>query len=119
MDEGGRQPVAESNEGFGVFVEGDVAAFVFIEAVEEGAPGGEEAPEAAAICLSIQVWREGRRANLPELVKVDAAVFVNVEHPNHHLNSVGVEACEVAINESFPELPFRQLPCPVLVDRFE
>ena len=44
IDEGGGEPIAEGHERFSVFVQGDVAAAVFIEAVEEGAPGGEEAP---------------------------------------------------------------------------
>lgn len=47
MDERGGEPVAEAHERVGEFVKGDVAAAVGVEAVEEGAPGGEEAPEAA------------------------------------------------------------------------
>lgn len=46
-DEGGGEAVAKGDEGVGVFFVGDVARAVFVEAVEEGAPGGEEAPEAA------------------------------------------------------------------------
>ena len=48
-DEAGREAVAEGDEGLGVLVVGDGAASVFVEAVEEGAPGGEEGPEAAVL----------------------------------------------------------------------
>ena len=47
MDKRGGEPVAEAHERVGEFVKGDVARGVGVEAVEEGAPGGEEAPEAA------------------------------------------------------------------------
>ena len=38
------EAVAKGYEGVGVLVEGDGPAGVFIKAVEEGAPGGEEGP---------------------------------------------------------------------------
>ena len=44
FDKGGGKPIAECDERVGVFEEGDAAAAVFVEAVEEGAPGGEEGP---------------------------------------------------------------------------
>ena len=45
LDKGGAEPVAKRNKGIGVFVKGDVTAFVFVETVEEGAPSREEGPE--------------------------------------------------------------------------
>ena len=47
VDKRGGEAVAEAHERVGEFVKGDVAGAVGVEAVEEGAPGGEEAPEAA------------------------------------------------------------------------
>ena len=47
VDKGRGEPVAEGDERVGELVKGDVAAAVGVEAVEEGAPGGEETPEAA------------------------------------------------------------------------
>lgn len=47
VDKGKGEAVAEGDERVGEFVKGDVAAAVGVEAVEEGAPGGEETPEAA------------------------------------------------------------------------
>lgn len=45
IDKGGAESVAKGNQGIGVLVKGNVTAFVFVETVEEGAPGGEEGPE--------------------------------------------------------------------------
>lgn len=42
-----RQAVSECDKGFVELGEGDGTAVVGVEAVEETAPGGEEAPEAA------------------------------------------------------------------------
>jgi len=49
-DEGGGERVAESDEGVAELLHGNGAAAVGVEAVEEGAPGGEEGPE-VAVCF--------------------------------------------------------------------
>ena len=78
-DEGAAQAVPERDEGLGVLVEGDVAAAVLVEAVEEPAPGGEEGPQPA------------------ELVEVDRARLVDVEHADHHLHRVRFEVLVVVV----------------------
>lgn len=86
LDELGAEAVAEGDEGVAELGEGDVAAAVDVEAVEEGTPGGEERPEAA------------------ELVKADGAVAVRVEHADHHADGLGVEGGPVAVYEGGGEL---------------
>lgn len=44
VDESLGEPVAKGHEGVGVFGEGDRTGSIFVEAVKEGAPGGEEGP---------------------------------------------------------------------------
>lgn len=41
------ETVSEGDQSFGIFIKGDVATFIFIEAIEKGTPRGEEIPEAA------------------------------------------------------------------------
>lgn len=54
VHESSGEMVAECYQGVGVFVEGNGAGFVFVEAVEEGAPGGEKGPKTAGCggCVS-------------------------------------------------------------------
>ena len=47
--------VAEGSDGFVVLVIGYATAVVFIEAVEEGAPSGEKAPEATGGRISRRI----------------------------------------------------------------
>lgn len=97
LHELGAQAVAEGDEGVGELLQGDVAAAVDVEAIEEGPPRGEEGPEAA------------------ELVKVDGPVAVRVEHADHHPDRLDVERGPVAVDEGRRELPLGELSCSVLV----
>ena len=81
FDEARGEAVAEGDEGVGELLKGDVAGAVDVEAVEEGAPGGEEGPEAA------------------ELLKGDGAGAVRVEHADHHPDGLRVEGRPVAVDE--------------------
>jgi len=55
---GRRKAVAEGCESGGEFGKGDCARVVDVEAVEEGAPGGEEGPERAG-WVSELMWEHG------------------------------------------------------------
>ena len=81
LDELGAEAVAEGDQSVAELGEGDVAAPVDVEAVEEGAPGGEEGPETA------------------ELVETDAAVAVGIEHADHHADRLRVEGGPVSVHE--------------------
>lgn len=91
LDEALREAVAEGDEGVVELVEGDVAALVGVEAVEQGAPRGQEGPQPA------------------ELVEADRAAAVAVEHPDHHAHRVRVEGGPVPVDEGGRELALRQL----------
>ena len=96
-----RKPVSERHERLGVLIETDIAAAILVEAVEEVAPGSEEGPEPA------------------ELIEVDRARLVDVEHANHHFYGVRVKGGPVAVDQGGTELFFSQLACAGLIDRFE
>lgn len=81
LDEAVREAVAEGDEGVGELVALNVAGAVRVEAVEEGAPAGEERPEAA------------------ELLETNGAGPVAIKHPDHHAYGVGVEGRPVAVDE--------------------
>lgn len=81
LHEPGREAVPEGDEGVCELLERDVAGAVDVEAVEEGAPGGEEGPEAA------------------ELLEGDGAGAVRVEHADHHPDGLRVEGGPVAVYE--------------------
>lgn len=91
LDEAVREAVAEGDEGVGELVALDVAGAVRVEAVEEGAPAGEERPEAA------------------ELLEANGAGPVAIEHPDHHAYGVGVEGRPVAVDERRAEFPLGEL----------
>lgn len=55
----------------------------------------------------------------PELIKVDGAVLVDVEHADHHLDGVRVEGGEIAVDERAAELLLRQRARAVRVDCLE
>lgn len=71
--------------------------------------GGERLRLEGGMC----VW------SLPEFVETDGAALVQVEHPDHHFDGVGVEAGEVAVHECRPEFLFGQLARTRFVDGFE
>jgi hypothetical protein len=91
------EPVAEAvpkrHERVAELVEADVAAVVGVEAVEEGAPRGQEGPEPA------------------ELVEADGPAAVRVEHAYHHAQRVGVERGPVAVYQGGREFLLRELAC--------
>jgi len=58
LNVGWGEAIAEGCEGGGEFGEGDCARVVDVEAVEEGAPGGEEGPEGAG-WVSEVMWERG------------------------------------------------------------
>lgn len=91
LDEAVRQTIAEGDEGVGELVALDVARVVRVEAVEQGAPAGEERPQPA------------------ELVEADGARAVAVEHPYHHAHRVRVEGRPVAVDKRRAELPLGEL----------
>ena len=83
--------VAERDERFVVLVVGYAAAVVLVEAVEQGAPRGEEAPEAATVWVSRGNFGVACRwkdvivpADLPKLLEADGATPVGIEHADHH-----------------------------------
>ena len=82
------QPVPESHKRVFKLSETDIPAAVNVEAVEEAAPRGEEAPEAA------------------KLVEVDCAAAVRVEHADHHFDRVVVEGGVVAVDEGAAQFFF-------------
>jgi len=92
------QPVPERHERVLELPETDIPAAVHVETVEEAAPRGEEAPEAA------------------ELVEVDGAAAVRVEHADHHFDRVVVEGGVVAVDEGAAQFFFRELAGAVFVD---
>jgi hypothetical protein len=101
LHETGGETVAEGDEGVAELVEGDVSGAIGVEAVEEGAPGGEEGPEAA------------------ELGEADCAGAVRVEHADHHADGLGVEGGPVAVDEGGGEFALGELAGAVLVDGAE
>lgn len=46
----------------------------------------------------------GVEDGLPELIETNGAAFIHVEHPDHHFDSMWVEAGEVAVYERGSEL---------------
>lgn len=82
------ESVAKGDEGVCELGQGNVAAAVDVETVEEGAPRGEEGPEAA------------------EFVKANGAAAIRVEHTNHHADSLDVEGGPVAVDEGSGEFLF-------------
>ncbi|KAI7360309.1 EF-hand [Hortaea werneckii] len=90
--------VSEGYQGVFELAQTDTAAAVRVEAVEEGAPGGQEPPQSA------------------ELVEVDRPAAVRVEHPDHHFDRVRVEGGVVAVDEGAAELFLAELAGPVFVD---
>lgn len=91
LDKLGAEAVAEGDEGVVELGEGDVAAAVGVEAVKQGAPRGQEGPEAA------------------ELLEADGAAAVGVEHADHHADRVRVEGGPVAVDEGGGELALREM----------
>jgi len=55
----------------------------------------------------------------PEFLKIDTPTLVHIEHPNHHLDRMGIETRKITIDKCFPQLPLCQMPCPTLVHSFE
>ncbi|KFY31340.1 hypothetical protein V493_01197 [Pseudogymnoascus sp. VKM F-4281 (FW-2241)] len=80
------KPVPERHERGAELIEADVARAVLVEAVEEGAPRGEEGPEAA------------------ELAELDGAAAGGVKHADHEGDGVRVEGGPVAVYEGGGEL---------------
>lgn len=97
LDELRAEAVAEGDEGVGELGQGDVAAAVDVEAVKEGAPRGEEGPEAA------------------ELLEANGAAAVRVEHADHHADGLDVEGGPVAVDEGRGELLFGEVAGAILV----
>ena len=85
------QPVPERHQRGAELIEADVSRAIGVEAVEEGAPGGEEGPEAA------------------ELAELDGAAAGGVEHADHEGDGVGVEGGPVAVYEGGGELGFGEV----------
>ncbi|KFZ08968.1 hypothetical protein V502_09018, partial [Pseudogymnoascus sp. VKM F-4520 (FW-2644)] len=80
------KPIPKRHQRGAELVKTDVARAIGVEAVEEGAPGGEEGPEAA------------------ELAELDGAAAGGVEHADHEGDGVGVEGGPVAVYEGGGEL---------------
>lgn len=92
------QAVPERDQGVLELAQRNRARAVRVEAIEKAAPRRQETPQPA------------------ELVEVDRAAAVSVEHADHHLHRVHVEGRVVAVDECAPQLFFRQLPAAVFVD---
>lgn len=88
LHELGAQAVSKRYQRIRKLLQADVAAPVRVKAVEKSTPCRKESPQAA------------------ELVKVDSTAAVCVEHADHHLHSMRVEGCVVAIDEGATELMF-------------
>lgn len=86
LDELRAEPVPKRNQSIGVLAQTDVPAPVGVEAIEEGAPRRQEAPEPA------------------ELLETDGAGPVAVEHADHHLDGIRVERGPVAVHERGAQL---------------
>ena len=56
---------------------------------------------------------------LPEFFEAYCTASVEVEHADHHSDGLGIEACEVAVDESCAELFFGQLTCASFIHRLE
>ena len=80
------KPIPKRHQRGAELVQADVARAIGVEAVEEGAPGGEEGPEAA------------------ELAELDGAAAGGVEHADHEGDGVGVEGGPVTVYEGGGEL---------------
>jgi hypothetical protein len=85
------EPIPEGHERVSELIQADVAGAVGVEAVEEGAPGGKEGPEAA------------------ELGEVNGAAAGGVEHADHEGDGVGVEGGPVTVYEGGGELGFGEV----------
>ncbi|KFZ19097.1 hypothetical protein V501_00837, partial [Pseudogymnoascus sp. VKM F-4519 (FW-2642)] len=85
------QPIPKRHQRVPELIQADVAGAIGVEAVEEGAPGGEEGPEAA------------------ELAEFDGAAAGGVEHADHEGDGVGVEGGPVAVYEGGGELGFGEV----------
>ena len=75
------QAVPKRHQSIAVLVKADVAGAILVKAIEEIAPRRQKGPQAA------------------ELVEVDGARFVDVEHADHHLHRVRIEGCPISIDE--------------------
>ena len=95
------QAVSKRHQRIREFLHADVPAPVCIKSIEQPTPCGEETPEAA------------------ELLEVDCAAAVRVEHSNHHLDGVRVEGCVVSIDKRAAELVLGELAGAVLIDLHE
>lgn len=78
-----------------------MATAVDIEAVKEVPPGCEKGPQAA------------------ELIKVDGATAIGVEHADHHLDGVGVKGGVVSVDEGAAKRGLAQLAAAVGIDGHE
>ncbi|KFY77129.1 hypothetical protein V499_03426 [Pseudogymnoascus sp. VKM F-103] len=85
------QPIPKRHQRVPELIQADVARAIGVEAVEEGAPGREEGPEAA------------------ELAELDCAAAGGVEHADHEGDGVGVEGRPVAVYEGGGELGFGEV----------
>jgi len=56
---------------------------------------------------------------VPELIKVDSAVAVSIEHANHHAHGVRIKLGPVAVDEGVLQLGLAQLAALVAVDGLE
>jgi len=95
------QPIPECHQRFRIFIKRYVSAPILIKTIKQAAPSGEEGPQAA------------------ELVEVDGACFVGVEHADHHLHGVRVEGGPVAVDQSGAQLFLCQMTGALLIDSFE
>lgn len=91
------QPVAKGDQSITKLGQIDRGTAILVEAIEEVAPRGQEAPQTA------------------ELVKVDRVTAVSVEEPDHHAHGVRVKRRVVAIDESAAQGGFAELAGAVFV----
>lgn len=100
------------------------AAVILVEAIEQSAPRRQETPKAAGKVKKKQVvsWRyfsfggerggkgkEKMDKSIPELVKVDGARLVGIEHSNHHAYGMRIKRRPVAVYERGAQLSLCQL----------
>lgn len=115
----GGKAVAKGNKRFRVFIEGYVAALIFIKTIEEGAPGSKETPEAAAGMSALPTKTIMEERNVPEFLKTYTPILVRIKHPYHHLNRMRIKICEIPIDQCLPQLLLRQLAYPRCIDCLE
>lgn len=92
IHEMGAQPVAKCDKCVCVLVKADISTLVSIKSIKEGAPRRQESPQPA------------------EFFEADCARTVGIKHSYHHLDSIRIKGCPVAIDEGCSQLLLGQMP---------